>query len=152
MESGFKPERGDIWVRYWEGILGCEGGEAIEQVAQRSFASLEVLRARLDGALNNLVCWKVSLSTVGDWNEISFKVLPKAFYDFAKFCSYHAWTASACEPVADSCIVASKLQTVFCIQFKSSDYLHNQLDEPVLPKIQESFYLNPMISLIKSLH
>lgn len=40
----------------------------------RSFLSLEMLCARLDGALSSLVCWKVSLSMAGSWTEISFKV------------------------------------------------------------------------------
>lgn len=35
-------------------------------------ASLEVFR--LDGALSNLIWWKVSLYTAGDWNKTIFKV------------------------------------------------------------------------------
>lgn len=63
--SSFKFEGGDISVRYWEGIFGCEGGEALAQVGQRSFLSLEMLKARLDGALGSLGCWKLFLSMAG---------------------------------------------------------------------------------------
>jgi len=34
--------------------------------------SLAVFKARLDGALSNLVWWKVSLQ--GGWNQVIFKV------------------------------------------------------------------------------
>jgi len=36
--------------------------------------SLEVFKARLDGALSNLVWWKVSLAMVGGWNWMTFEV------------------------------------------------------------------------------
>jgi len=45
-------------VRRWNRLLR-------EAVAARS---LEVFRARLDGALSNLVWWKVSLPMAGGWN------------------------------------------------------------------------------------
>jgi len=48
-------------------ILYYEGGEALEQIAQRSCgcASLEVFKARLDGAVSYLVWWTVSLPVAG---------------------------------------------------------------------------------------
>ena len=36
--------------------------------------SLEVLKARLDGALGRLNWWVAALSTGGDWDWVSFKV------------------------------------------------------------------------------
>ena len=36
--------------------------------------SLEVLKARLDGALGSLSWWEVSLLMTGDWNQTIFKV------------------------------------------------------------------------------
>ena len=36
--------------------------------------SLEVLKARLDGALGNLVWGEVSLPMAGGWNWVGFKV------------------------------------------------------------------------------
>ena len=36
--------------------------------------SLEVFKARLDGALNNLVRWEVSLPMAGRWNWVIFNV------------------------------------------------------------------------------
>ena len=44
-------------MRYWEGIVPCEGGEALAQGAQEAVAapgSLEVSKARLDGAWSTL--------------------------------------------------------------------------------------------------
>ena len=35
--------------------------------------SLEVFKARLDGALGNLVWWEVSLPRAGGWNWMDFK-------------------------------------------------------------------------------
>ena len=37
--NGFKDSRGKgyIWTRYWEEILYCKGGEALEQVAQKGY-------------------------------------------------------------------------------------------------------------------
>jgi len=37
--------------------------------------SLEVFKARLDGALSNLVFWKVFLLMAGGWNWMIYKVL-----------------------------------------------------------------------------
>ena len=37
-------------------------------------SSLEVLKARLDGALGNLVWWKVSLPMAESWNRMHFRV------------------------------------------------------------------------------
>ena len=50
-------------MRYWEEILHHEGGEALAQVAQRSCGCPlpGSVKARLDGALSNLVWWKMSL-------------------------------------------------------------------------------------------
>jgi len=36
--------------------------------------SLAVFKARLDGALSNLVWWKMSLLVSGGWNQMIFKV------------------------------------------------------------------------------
>ena len=36
--------------------------------------SLEALKARLDGAVSNLVCWEVSLPTAGGWDQMILKV------------------------------------------------------------------------------
>ena len=36
--------------------------------------SLEVLKARLDGALGSLGWWEVSLPMAGDWNWVVFRV------------------------------------------------------------------------------
>jgi len=54
-------------VRHWHWIPS----EAVDA------PSLEVFKARLDGALSNLVQWKVSLPMAGIWNSTIFKVLPK---------------------------------------------------------------------------
>ena len=54
-------------MEYKGDLLYSEGGEALAQVSQRSLAvpSLAVFKARLDGALSNLVSWKVSLPKAG---------------------------------------------------------------------------------------
>ncbi len=53
----------------WKGeTLPCEGGEAVDA------PSLAVFKARLDGAVGDLVWWKVSLPGVGGWNVVVFKV------------------------------------------------------------------------------
>ena len=39
--------------------------------------SLEVFKARLDGALSNLTYWKVFLPMAGGWNQMIFKVPSK---------------------------------------------------------------------------
>lgn len=39
--------------------------------------SLEILNASWDGALGNVIYWKVSLPIAGDWNETVFKVSSK---------------------------------------------------------------------------
>ena len=54
-----------IVVRHWQG-LHREGVEAL---------SLEVFKARLDGAFRNLVSWEVSLPTSGGWNWMAYNVL-----------------------------------------------------------------------------
>jgi len=36
--------------------------------------SLAVFKARLDGALSNLVWWKMSLLMAGGWNQVIFQV------------------------------------------------------------------------------
>lgn len=50
-------------------ILYCEGGKALEQVAQKSYGCpfLAVFKARLDGALSNPVQRKVSPPMTGEW-------------------------------------------------------------------------------------
>jgi len=54
-------------MRYKEEILSCEGGEALEQVAQRSCGCPvpAASKARLDGALSNLIWCEVSLPVAG---------------------------------------------------------------------------------------
>jgi len=37
-------------------------------------SSLAVFKVRLDGALSNLVWWKVSWPMAGRWNQMTFKV------------------------------------------------------------------------------
>ena len=46
--------------------------------------SLEAFKARLDGALSNLVYWEVSLSIAGglQLDDLKSSFQPKAFYDF----------------------------------------------------------------------
>ena len=51
-------------VRHWNRLPG-------EAVAAPSLA---VSKARLDGALSNLVWWEMSLLMAGGWNQMSFKV------------------------------------------------------------------------------
>lgn len=34
----------------------------------------KALKARLDGTLNNLVCWEVSIPMAGGWNWMVFKI------------------------------------------------------------------------------
>lgn len=47
---------------YWEGIPGCEGGEALAQGAQRSWGCPgKLFQARLDGAWSNLLCGRLEL-------------------------------------------------------------------------------------------
>jgi len=57
----------------------------VEQVAQRSCGCplLEVFKARLDGALSNLVWWKVSLPMAGELelDGLQGPFQPKPFYD-----------------------------------------------------------------------
>ena len=44
--------------------------------------SLEAFKAKMDGALGNLVWWEVSLPMAGDWNQAIFKIPsnPKQLY------------------------------------------------------------------------
>lgn len=37
---------------------------------------MEVLKAKLDGALDNLMWWEVSLHMAGRWNQVVLKVPP----------------------------------------------------------------------------
>jgi len=57
-------------------MLSSEGGEALEQVVQRSCGcpSLAGFKARLDGALSTPGWWKGSLARAGGWNEVICKV------------------------------------------------------------------------------
>jgi len=51
-----------------------------------------------------------------------------------KFCSYWFWTVPPCEPLGDSCVMASKLQPVFLYTVqKFGFHVRSQLDEPVFP-------------------
>ena len=68
-------------------------GEALEQVAHRGSvdaSSLAAFKARLDGAVSNLVQREVSLHIAGGWNEVIFKhpFQPKPFYDSFSTCSF----------------------------------------------------------------
>jgi len=47
--------------------------------------SLEVLKARLDGALGNLVWWEVSLPMGGGWSEMVFRVPSNPSYSMIHF-------------------------------------------------------------------
>jgi len=49
-------------------------------------SSLEVFKDRLDGALSNLVWWKVSLSMAGGWelDDLSGPFQSKPFHDSMK--------------------------------------------------------------------
>jgi len=55
--NGLKLEEVRFINRYQEEIIYCEDGETLEQVAQEvvNAPSLEAFKARLDGALSNLV-------------------------------------------------------------------------------------------------
>jgi len=72
-------------LRYKKAIPCYEGSEAQEQVAQRSCGcpSLAVFKARLDGALSNLVWWKVSLPVAGglELGDLQGPFRPKPFCD-----------------------------------------------------------------------
>lgn len=53
----------------------CEVGEELKEAAQETMVSpsLEVFKATLDGALNNLVKCKESLPMAGYWNKMICK-------------------------------------------------------------------------------
>lgn len=55
-------------VRCYEVIFHSEGSEALAQLLREAVgaASLEALKARLDGALGSLSCW-MALPMAGDW-------------------------------------------------------------------------------------
>ena len=57
-------------------IFYSVGGETLEQVAQRSreCPSLEVFKARLDGAQGSLIWWLAILIMARSWNEMIFMV------------------------------------------------------------------------------
>lgn len=57
-------------------------GEALEQVAQKSY-KCPIPKARLGGALGNLVSWVAPLPTAGvlELNDLKGSFQPKAFYD-----------------------------------------------------------------------
>lgn len=59
-------------------ILYSEDSEALAQVAQ-SCGCLIPGRVQLDGALSNLVWWKVSQPRAGGWNGMISKVPPNPF-------------------------------------------------------------------------
>lgn len=56
-------------VSHWNKLPG----EAVDAL------SLEAFKARLEGIVSNLVWWKVSLPTAGNWNKMIFQSKP--FYD-----------------------------------------------------------------------
>ena len=67
----------------WKAILYCEGGETPEWVAQAwawewvvNAPSLEAFKARLDGALSNLVYSVLSLPIAGGLLKFSFQLKP----------------------------------------------------------------------------
>jgi len=63
-------------TRYEDEIFYDEGVETLEQVAQgggRCVPSLETFKARLDGALSNLIQLKMSLLTAGGLDQMTSK-------------------------------------------------------------------------------
>ena len=59
-----------------EQIIYSEGGEALDRLPREAVdaPSLEVFKARLDGALGNLVWWEMSLPLASGWVWMIFKV------------------------------------------------------------------------------
>jgi len=57
-------------------ILHSEGSEALAQLSRGAVGapSLEVLKAKLDGAPGSLSCWVAALPTAQGWNWVGFKV------------------------------------------------------------------------------
>ena len=68
---------GEVQVRCKEEVICCEGGEALEQAAQRSgeCSSLAVFKARLDRALGDMVWCEVSLPMAEGLELDDLKVL-----------------------------------------------------------------------------
>jgi len=55
---------------YWILYTYLEGSEALAQMPRAAVdaPSLEILKARLDGALNNPIWWVAVLPVAGGWN------------------------------------------------------------------------------------
>ena len=72
---------------------------------------LEVFKARLDGAVSNLVCWEVSLPIARGWNWIILKVpsntnhfvIPKCEAESLRLPQEFVWLLSACAVLAILC-------------------------------------------------
>lgn len=62
-------------IRYLEETLNYEAGQVLKELPREvvNVWSMEVWRARMDGALSNLEMWKVSCLWQGDWNWMGFK-------------------------------------------------------------------------------
>lgn len=65
-----------LWSGLTKVLLPHEGGEALNRLPRETVdaPSLEVSKARLDGTLNNLLGWKVSLPMAGVGTKSSFKM------------------------------------------------------------------------------
>jgi len=63
-------------VRCLKKVLYTEGSETLAQASQRAVGapSLEVLKARLDGALGSLSWWVAALPTAWGWGWVGCKV------------------------------------------------------------------------------
>lgn len=66
---------------------------------------MEVLEARLDGALGNLVCWEVSQRTAGGWNWVIFEVSSNFDYSVISHSAEASANrgASVHQPAAPAC-------------------------------------------------
>lgn len=66
--GGFKLQKGRFRLDVMQKFF-TQSGEALDQVAQNSCGCpmLELFKARLDGALGNVVYWVASLPMAGGW-------------------------------------------------------------------------------------
>lgn len=75
--SGFQLKEGRFRLLVWKKfftvrVMGSQNNLPIEA---GNTPSLKMFKARSDGALGNLVQWKVLLPTIGSWNKMILKVL-----------------------------------------------------------------------------
>ena len=75
--EGLKLGQGRFRLDIRKKFFHSEGGDALEQVAQRAVdaPSLQAFKARLDVALGSLVWWLVTLHIAEGWNSMSIAVL-----------------------------------------------------------------------------